>query len=239
MLKILTLSASTLALLCVILAGPLYKYEVLSLIPAMKALRFGTVLAFAAIVLLFIELVFYKKSLTWGFKISNLVMAGIALAIPLSMMLKAQSLPMIHDITTDTLNPPVFEQLLPDRKNAMNPAEYPGSEVAAQQKQAYPQIEPLLLQQDKRAIFNAALEAVKQLEIELIHADFDAGLIEATATSFWFGFKDDLVFRLSEQGDLWRLDIRSKSRVGKSDLGKNAERIEQLLKLIQKELAIK
>lgn len=236
MLKILTLAASSLALLCVILAGPLYKYELMSLISAMKALRFGTVLALAAIVLLFIELVFYKKSLTWGFKISNLVMAGIALAIPLTMMLKAQSLPMIHDITTDTLDPPEFVQLLAARKNALNPAEYPGSEVAAQQKQAYPEIEPLLISQDKRQIFDAALAALKQLDIELVHANYENGLLEATATSFWFGFKDDLVIRISQQGKLWRLDIRSKSRVGKSDLGKNAERISQLLNLIKKEL---
>jgi uncharacterized protein (DUF1499 family) len=53
----------------------------------------------------------------------------------------------------------------------------------------------------------------------------DLGLIEATETSFWYGFKDDVVIRVTGVDRESRIDIRSKSRVGKSDLGKNAERI--------------
>jgi len=50
--------------------------------------------------------------------------------------------------------------------------------------------------------------------------------IEAVFVSQWFGFKDDFIVRLksNSQSDVI-VDVRSKSRVGLSDLGANAARI--------------
>ena len=56
------------------------------------------------------------------------------------------------------------------------------------------------------------------------------GRIEATDTTFWFGFKDDVVIRISKSDKGSQLDIRSVSRVGKSDVGTNAKRIRKFLK---------
>ena len=63
----------------------------------------------------------------------------------------------------------------------------------------------------------------------LARAHQDQGRLEATDTTFWFGFKDDVVIRIQSTGGNTLVDVRSKSRVGESDLGANANRIEKYL----------
>src|SRR5271157_3811225 len=77
------------------------------------------------------------------------------------------------------------------------------------------------------------LAAARRLGWQIIDADKNAGRIEAVATSFWFGFKDDIVIRLRHQNSGCRVDIRSESHVGVSDLGKNAERIRRFLRAMK------
>jgi uncharacterized protein (DUF1499 family) len=64
---------------------------------------------------------------------------------------------------------------------------------------------------------------------EIIAADSARGRIEAVATTRWFGFIDDVVVRISEDGSRSRIDVRSVSRVGRSDVGANARRIRAYL----------
>jgi uncharacterized protein (DUF1499 family) len=64
---------------------------------------------------------------------------------------------------------------------------------------------------------------------EIVDSDPERGRIEATATTFWFGFKDDVVVRVRPASEGSRIDVRSVSRVGRSDVGTNAERIEEYL----------
>jgi uncharacterized protein (DUF1499 family) len=59
------------------------------------------------------------------------------------------------------------------------------------------------------------------------------GRIEATDTTFWFGFKDDIVIRIRETATGSRLDIRSESRIGLSDIGVNARRVRAFLAAMQ------
>jgi uncharacterized protein (DUF1499 family) len=61
--------------------------------------------------------------------------------------------------------------------------------------------------------------------LEIVAVDKEAGLVEATATTFWFGFKDDVVVRIVGNGEGSRIDLRSMSRVGQGDVGANADRI--------------
>ena len=61
--------------------------------------------------------------------------------------------------------------------------------------------------------------------LEIVEADAAQGRIEATATSFLFGFKDDVVVRLTDDAGATKVDVRSKSRVGRNDFGMNAKRI--------------
>ena len=63
----------------------------------------------------------------------------------------------------------------------------------------------------------------------LVAAEAADGRIEATDTTFWFGFKDDVVVRVQPADNGSRIDVRSESRVGKSDVGTNARRIRAYL----------
>ena len=159
---------------------------------------------------------------------------GLAVAfVPWSFQRKARSVPPIHDITTDTERPPEFVAVLPARADAKNPPEYAGPETAAQQKTAYPDLKPVMMQAAPAAAFRAAHDAAEDMGWEIVAADSAAGRIEATATTTWFGFKDDVVIRVepAEQGS--RVDVRSKSRVGKSDVGANAARIRKYVSKLQ------
>lgn len=148
---------------------------------------------------------------------------------PLELIRQARQVPAIHDVTTDTDDPPRFVAILPLRRHAPNPSEYPGAEVAAQQKAAYPNLAPLELPLSLSRAFDRTLAAVRDAGWELVAAQPDAGRIEATARTWWFGFRDDVVIRLKAQGNRTRIDMRSVSRVGRSDLGANARRIETFL----------
>jgi len=145
----------------------------------------------------------------------------------------AESVPRIHDITTDTTSPPEFVALLRLRKSDENSPAYGGAEVAVRQLKAYPDIIPLMLPVPPDQAFERALAVARRLGWQIIDADKNTGRIEAVATTFWFGFKDDIVIRLRQKDSGSRVDIRSESRVGVSDLGKNAERIRKFLKAMK------
>lgn len=147
---------------------------------------------------------------------------------------KAQTVPRIHDITTDTENPPLFKAILPIRKDAPNPAEYGGSEIAAQQRAGYPDMSPLLLPANTNEAFQKALSTAVKMGWDIVEANQADGRIEATDTTFWFGFKDDIVVRITPDKAGSRIDVRSVSRVGMSDVGTNARRIRGFLKRLEK-----
>ncbi|PKM01303.1 MAG: hypothetical protein CVV17_07675, partial [Gammaproteobacteria bacterium HGW-Gammaproteobacteria-7] len=151
-----------------------------------------------------------------------LVLGVMTFTMPWQQRRLARSVPPIHDITTDLGDPPTFEAILPLRADAPNPAEYGGEEIAAQQRAAYPDIVPLRLEGPTAAAFTRALEAAREMGWEIIAADSARGRIEAVATTRWFGFIDDVVVRISEDGSRSRIDVRSVSRVGRSDVGANA-----------------
>ena len=138
-------------------------------------------------------------------------------------------MPYIHDITTDTETPPPFVALLAIRQKAPNGAEYAGAKIAQAQKAAYPDIKPALLDMRPVHAFERALAAARKMGWDIVAAEPGQGRIEATATTFWFRFKDDVVIRIVAQGKGSRLDIRSSSRIGSSDLGTNARRIRTFL----------
>ncbi len=162
--------------------------------------------------------------------------------VPLKMKEAFEGNPFIHEVTTDFENPPAIVAAadLPRK----NPPEYRGGDpvprredgqtVAEAQREAFPDIKPLITSRDMKTAADIALDVVKSMGMEVLAegpADNMAGggwRIEAVATSFWFGFKDDFVIRLTPApGGQTRLDIRSKSRVGGSDLGANAARVRE------------
>lgn len=170
-----------------------------------------------------------------AFAILGLVVGLAVTAVPASYLRTARSAPPIHDITTDTENPPRFEAVLPLRAKAPNPAEYGGPAIAAQQLEAYPDVRPASLALSPDRAFARALAVAREMGWTIVEAAEAEGRIEATDETFWFGFTDDIVIRITPAaGTGSRVDIRSASRVGQSDLGKNAQRIRAFLARLAK-----
>jgi uncharacterized protein (DUF1499 family) len=90
-------------------------------------------------------------------------------------------------------------------------------------------VQPLTLPVPPAQAFDRALAAARAMGWEIVDAAADQGRVEATATTFWFGFKDDVVVRVRPDASGSRIDVRSLSRVGRSDLGANAQRIRTYL----------
>lgn len=197
------------------------------------ALMIGVGAAALALVLLFIPRV--RAGRAAALALAIVVGLGTA-AVPLYVRHSAQSLPYIHDITTDTVDPPRFVAIAPLRADAPNPVDYPGSEVADQQRAAYPDIQPLRTALPVDRLFEHALAAAREMGWEIVATEPQNGRIEATATTLWYGFKDDVVIRIRSADGGSRLDIRSKSRVGMSDLGANAARIRDYLAALEERL---
>jgi len=159
------------------------------------------------------------------------ILAGLFTAgIPWSWLRTVKQVPSIHDISTDTDDPPKFAAVLPLRKDAANPANYGGPEIAAQQHKGYPDIAPLRIKAESDRVFEKALQAARAMGWEIVDARPGELRIEATDTTFWFGFKDDVVVRVMPEQQGSRIDVRSLSRVGSSDVGTNAKRIRAYLK---------
>jgi uncharacterized protein (DUF1499 family) len=134
--------------------------------------------------------------------------------------------PPIHDITTDTVNPPTFDQIVPLRANAPNPHEYIFEDGPAEtQKSFYPDIAPIKTTLSYDEAYYKALETAKDMPWTLVNESKENGKIEAYEKLAWYGFIDDVVIRVDTTETGSRIDIRSKSRIGRGDLGVNAKRI--------------
>ncbi len=162
----------------------------------------------------------------------GLVIGLVTAWIPWSWKQRAEEVPPIHDISTDMTDPPAFEAILPLRADAPNPSEYGGDSIARQQREGYPELGPLTLDAPPEAVFVRALDTARDMGWEIVESDPGRGRIEATATTAWFGFKDDVVVRIRPEVSGSRVDVRSVSRVGRSDVGTNARRIEEYLELL-------
>ncbi|MEC8375018.1 MAG: DUF1499 domain-containing protein [Pseudomonadota bacterium] len=227
--KVLIALASIVGFLMVVLPGPLYQFAGVSLGTAFTSLRFGVYVGGAALILIILQVLINRKSVSWGSTFIYAAMALVAVGMPVSMMSKASAVPPIHDITTDVTNPPEFVAIAPLREGAPNPVSYEGGDVTKQQLEAYPEIKTQLLPQSINEVYIAAERTIDALGWERVTEGALPNTLEATDTTTWFGFKDDVVVRLTAQNDDTLVDVRSKSRVGKSDLGKNAQRIDAFL----------
>lgn len=155
------------------------------------------------------------RGLAWGaLALSVAVLGGIAVAAS-----AGRGAPPINDITTDFADPPQFSS---------SDKSYPGEEFASQQRAAYPDLAPIMLNGPPDQTFVAVKSAVESFGWNIVAADASTGVIEATDTSRIFRFVDDIVVRIRPDGAGSRVDMRSKSREGRGDLGVNAARIRQL-----------
>ena len=159
-------------------------------------------------------------------------LAGIAYGM--SVRATADRLPFIHDITTDTQDPPVFgEAVVAARGADANTLDYVGKRDAREDKlvsvlqtRDYPEIRPLVTERSPEVAYARAKDVARDLGWEIVEENPVEGRFDATATTFWYGFKDDVAVRVRPgAGGGSVVDVRSVSRVGASDLGANAERV--------------
>ncbi|MDG6078828.1 DUF1499 domain-containing protein [Erythrobacter litoralis] len=187
--------------------------------------------------------------------------AAIALAIPavlfsalLTVKAKGDSVPPIHDVATDLRDPPAFSaQTLAMREEwGANPLVDYGTPLGqlpmwqdsvdgdlAVQNHAdiiaanYDELQPIPVgNATPEQAMNAIVAAMGEIGLDDIRTDRAAGTVEGVAETFAYGFRDDVIARV--RGG--RIDLRSASRVGLSDLGYNAERVEKLRKALIKRL---
>jgi uncharacterized protein (DUF1499 family) len=168
-----------------------------------------------------------------GLLIATLAVGAFVAWFPWQWFQAARSVPPINDITTDIENPPVFVALLAARAGLSVPSAYPGAATAEQQKRAYSDLRPLDMPLPPADAYARALAAARGMGWDIVASDAAAGRIEATATTPWFGFRDDVVVRIVPAPGGSRLDVRSVSRVGRGDFGTNAKRIRAYLEALR------
>lgn len=175
----------------------------------------------------------------------GIVVGAVAFYLPYSLAHGAKDTPPIHDISTDTANPPQFVDAVPLRKaaHATNPTEYKIQggrapkivNVPEAQHRAFPDIQPVILDGVAPAdAFKRALDTVHKMGWHLTAARPAEGRIEAWDQTFWFGFIDDIVIRVAPTGKGSRIDVRSVSRIGVGDAGTNARRIRRYIAALTK-----
>lgn len=229
-------SISAIAAISAAAASPLgYRLQLWGYLPALKVLVAAALVAAVGVVLALVGIYLGWRAgqplrLYWS--VAALIVGLVVVAPVASWVRTARAVPRIHDISTDTENPPAFVEILKARAGAANTADYGGPDVARRQHAGYPDIMPLRLRVPPARAFAAALEAARAMNWIIIASDAAAGRIEASDRTFWYGFVDDVVVRVAPAPDGSRVDVRSVSRVGISDLGTNARRIRSFLRRV-------
>jgi uncharacterized protein (DUF1499 family) len=230
------LAAATLAVLLVILAGPGTRAGLWHFSTGFSMMRWGAYLALPAAVLALASVVMPRRAR--GGVVPAVIALGLAagaFAFPYRMLGIARRLPPIHDISTDTRNPPALVSTVPlrEKDGATNAYAYEGDSVARMQRAAYPDVEPVMLAMTADSAYGQAYAAAREMGWEIVAAERAEGRIEATATTPWWGFRDDVVIRVAPASGIARVDVRSVSRVGRGDVGANAARIREYVQLLK------
>jgi uncharacterized protein (DUF1499 family) len=233
------LALALIAALALALAGPGHRAGLWSFGTGFAVLRYAVYggIAAAAVSATGLVLARFRGRRRGMFRaLAGLAIGLIVVGLPARWLHTARSLPPIHDITTDTADPPAFEAILPLRAGAPTPADYGGPQVAAQQAAGYSDIGPLEAAVPPQQAFDAALAAATEMGWEIVAEAPEAGRIEASDRTFWFGFTDDVVIRIRAADGGSRIDVRSASRVGVSDVGTNAARVRAYLAELRAQL---
>jgi uncharacterized protein (DUF1499 family) len=241
MLSLSSRASLPLALLCAvaaILSGLGYRWAWWSLNVGFKILEwsaYGAMAAFALALAGAFGSWRSGKRRDLGFSLVAVIIGAATFAVPGVMLHQAHRLPPIHDISTDTTNPPRFVAVLPLRADARNSAQYGGPTIAEQQRLAYPEIVPFASAAAPDKAFSRALKVARDMGWTIVAAAPAQGRIEAVDRTLLYGFRDDIVIRVTPapQGSI--TDVRSASRVGESDIGTNARRIRRFLARLAEE----
>ncbi len=214
-----------------VVVGPvLHRVGVLPLGPALLAVPLGILLSLVALLLSVIVLVGGRPTPAGRRLVVGAAVASAVTGLfPVILALPGLRAPAIHDITTDTSTPPQFDAIVALRADAPNSLEYGGADLATMQHESYPDLETLVVGLPPAQVVEQARDVATVMGWEIVAADGPAGRLEASDTTFWFGFTDDIVVRARAVTGGTEVDVRSVSRVGVGDLGANARRIRTFL----------
>ena len=169
-------------------------------------------------------------ALTIGIVLGLLVVGFVG-----SLLSTAAGAPAIHNISTDLDDPPAFRAVVEHRQGA-NPHAYDARQqienagtLGELQRSAFPDLTTLRSSMGVSEAVDRSVAVLESMGLEIVQVDRENGIVEATDTTFWFGFKDDVVVRLRPSDDATLVDVHSVSRVGGGDLGLNAQRIRTFL----------
>ena len=197
---------------------------------------FLTALAGAAIALLLgigASVVIWRKGVAGAWStVAGIVVSLAIFAWPAAVVPFYLKLPHLNDVTTDTEDPPEFAALARGRAKAANSVTYPGASYAAQQAQIFPQIQTMVLDRPADEVFDAVGEAARRLKWRIVAeeppaSNGGAGLVEAEDRTLILGFIDDVAVRIENDDGHTRVDVRSLSRYGRYDFGRNAQRVKE------------
>lgn len=229
---------SILAVALFVLSGYGYQWGIWGLGTGFTILRYA---AYASIGLLAVQIIFFFFMKDSGISAKAMILTGFMITLIVSAtaiywQYKARSVPPIHDISTDLQTPPEFVAMTRLRADAPNPPEYAGDETASEQRASYPNIQPLVVSVPPQEVIDEIVTLIVERDWEMVSINRQQGRVEATEKLAWFGFKDDVVLRITETDTGTRIDMRSKSRIGRGDIGVNAARIESFLRDLESRL---
>jgi uncharacterized protein (DUF1499 family) len=215
-------------------AGPAYRLGV-SLGGAFAMVQWAVYVSLAGTALSALALMWSRRKGRTGAS----VMAGLGVLIGLltaavgyGWLRQAQAAPPLHDVTTDLDNPPSFEKLAKERPPGSHALTRSGG-VDQLQRQHYPDLAPVIVSQPPGLVFDRVRLVAQNQGWTIVSSDPPNGRLEATDTTWWFGFTDDIVVRLTPWGTGTRVDMRSVSRRGTTDTGTNARRVRRFLSALQ------
>jgi uncharacterized protein (DUF1499 family) len=166
-----------------------------------------------------------------------LIVSFVYSAMWIGIYWQKSGLPPINDITTDTVTPPAYLNVNFIRKYNENDLSY-NAEWADIQHEYYPNVLPVYSEKDKPTVYSEVVSLIESRGWEVVAKYSQAGIVEATARTPIFGFRDDVVIRITQvEGDKVRIDMRSCSRAGVGDFGVNAQRIESFMRDLSTALA--
>ena len=182
--------------------------------------------------------VIWREGSTGALRVTLGMMMALALiGWPLTFLSALRNLPAINDVTTDTNAPPRFVDVIKQRGPGANSANYP-VQFAKLQADAYPDLKPMFIERPAEEAFEIAREAVFRQKMTIVreqppeNAPGHPGAIEAVDRTPILGLYDDVAIRVEGDNVRSRIDLRSASRFGRHDLGRNAERMRRLLREI-------
>ena len=234
---------SLLAVQILVITFLLHRFATLSTPVAVNLFAVSFILAGVAVVLGAIALRrIWRRGETGVGRIAISMLFGLLIVgFPAGLAVKYWKVPGINDITTDAQSPPPFAAAAKLRGFGENPVAYPGEAIAVRQGNTYPEILPILTNRSSAEVYDLVRELIDKRGWTILAEKSPAaitgvGLIEAVEKTQIMGFEDDISIRVTGGSSRARVDVRSASRFGSNDLGRNAQRVHQLLIDLQNKL---